>query len=72
MSRPSQVQPECASPFDSASRRVFLHLWRTCDLLRSIEDDCLSDFVVSAKQYNVLLLKIVRPPHENNREGWLA
>jgi DNA-binding MarR family transcriptional regulator len=61
MSRPSQPEPECAIPFDSASQRVFLHLWRTYDLLRSVEDECLSDFGVSAQQYNVL--RILRASH---------
>lgn len=61
MSRPSQVQPECAIPFDSASQRVFLHLWRTYDLLRSIEDECLANFGISAQQYNAL--RILRASH---------
>lgn len=61
MSKPSQAEPGCAIPFDSASQRVFLHLWRTYDVLRSIEDACLSDFGVSAQQYNVL--RILRASH---------
>lgn len=61
MTTPNQTEPECAIPFDSKSQRVFLHLWRTYDILRSIEDECLSDFGVSAQQYNVL--RILRATH---------
>ncbi len=50
-----------AIPFDSPSQRVFLHLWRTYDLLKAIEDECLAGFGVSAQQYNVL--RLLRASH---------
>ena len=48
-------------PFDSDTQRVFLHLWRTYDLLKAIEDECLSRFGLSAQQYNAL--RILRASH---------
>ncbi|TWU06286.1 MarR family winged helix-turn-helix transcriptional regulator [Stieleria varia] len=43
-----------AIPFDSLSQKVFLDLWKTYDILRGIENECLADFGISAQQYNVL------------------
>lgn len=51
-----------AIEFDSTEQRVFLHLWRTYDLLKVVEEDCLAKFEVTAQQYNVLrILKAVAP-----------
>ena len=48
--------------FDSLEQRVFLQLWRTYDLLKAIEDDCLSRYELTPQQYNVLrLLKAAAP-----------
>jgi DNA-binding MarR family transcriptional regulator len=48
--------------FDSTEQRVFLHLWRTYDLLKAIEDECLSAHNLTAQQYNVLrILKAAAP-----------
>jgi DNA-binding MarR family transcriptional regulator len=62
MSAERPDEPEGAIPFDSPSQRVFLHLWRTYDLLKAIEDECLAGFGVSAQQYNVLRLLRARHP----------
>jgi DNA-binding MarR family transcriptional regulator len=54
--------PGEAIEFDSTEQRVFLHLWRTYDLLKVVEEECLSRFEVTAQQYNVLrILKSVAP-----------
>jgi len=51
-----------AIEFDSTEQRVFLHLWRTYDLLKAVEDECLVSFEVTAQQYNVLrILESVAP-----------
>lgn len=51
-----------AIPFDSLPQKVFLHLWKTYDILRGIEGECLANFGVSAQQYNVLrILKASHP-----------
>lgn len=48
--------------FDSSEQRVFLHLWRTYDLFKTIEDTCLSKFGVPPQQYNALrVLKAAYP-----------
>jgi DNA-binding MarR family transcriptional regulator len=57
------IQPtNDAIEFDSTEQRVFLHLWRAYDLLKSVEEECLARFEVTAQQYNVLrILKSVAP-----------
>jgi len=61
MSAERPDEPEGVIPFDSPSQRVFLHLWRTYDLLKAIENECLAAFGVSAQQYNVL--RLLRASH---------
>lgn len=62
MSGNATAEADGSIPFDSPSQRVFLHLWRTYDLLKAIEDECLAGFGVSAQQYNVLrLLRAIHP-----------
>jgi DNA-binding MarR family transcriptional regulator len=48
--------------FDSSEQRVFLHLWRTYDVLKAIEDDCMTQHDLTPQQYNVLrILKAAHP-----------
>jgi len=48
--------------FDSLEQEAFLHLWRTYDCLRAIEDQSFARFDMTAQQYNALrLLKAARP-----------
>ncbi len=42
--------------FDSLEQEAFLHLWRTCDRLKIIEEDLFSQFDLTAQQYNTLRL----------------
>ncbi|HBJ34841.1 MAG TPA: MarR family transcriptional regulator [Planctomycetaceae bacterium] len=59
--QPSSLSSD-AIEFDSIEQRVFLHLWRTYDLLKVFEDECLTKFEITAQQYNVLrILKSVSP-----------
>jgi DNA-binding MarR family transcriptional regulator len=45
--------------FDSVEQRVFLHLWRTYDLFKAVEAECMSRFEITPQQYNVLrILKV--------------
>lgn len=64
MSTRATADPADRVPFDSASQRVFLHLWRTYDLLKAVEDRCLLNYGVSAQQYNVL--RILRASHPDS------
>lgn len=58
----AKAEHASAASFDSLSQKVFLHMWKTYDILRGIEDECLADFGLSAQQYNVLrILKANHP-----------
>ncbi|EMI20572.1 transcriptional regulator, MarR family [Rhodopirellula maiorica SM1] len=47
---------------DSPAQEVYLHLWRSYDRLRAIEDDLFGQYELSAQQYNALrLLSVVAP-----------
>lgn len=62
MENPTKAEHLSAVPLDSLSQKVFLHLWKTYDMLRGIESECLADFGLSAQQYNVLrILKANHP-----------
>jgi len=48
--------------FDSPEQEAYLHLWRTYDRLRSLEDELFAQYDLSAQQYNTLrLLKAAHP-----------
>lgn len=48
--------------FDSSAQEVYLHLWRSYDRLRAIEDELFGQYELSAQQYNALrLLEVVFP-----------
>lgn len=48
--------------FDSPAQEVYLHLWRSYDRLRAIEDELFGQFDLSAQQYNALrLVDVVFP-----------
>jgi len=48
--------------FDSQQQEVYLALWRTYDRLRALEDELLSQYDLTAQQYNVLrLLQAAHP-----------
>ena len=47
--------------FDTAEQEAYLNLWRTYDLLRSIEDGLFAQFGLSPQQYNAL--RILRGEH---------
>lgn len=40
--------------FDSEEQKVFLHLWRTYDCLKALEDQVFARFQISPQQYNAL------------------
>ena len=42
--------------FDSKAQEVFLHLWRTYDCLKVVEDQAFAQFGISPQQYNALRL----------------
>lgn len=42
--------------FDTQEQEAYLNLWRTYDILRSIEDELFATFGLSAQQYNALRL----------------
>ncbi|MEQ9411109.1 MAG: MarR family transcriptional regulator [Fuerstiella sp.] len=48
--------------FDSPAQEVYLHLWRSYDRLRALEDELFARYDLSAQQYNALrLLDVVFP-----------
>lgn len=48
--------------FDSLEQEAYLHLWRTYDRLKAIEEALFDRYELSAQQYNALrLLKAVQP-----------
>jgi DNA-binding MarR family transcriptional regulator len=48
--------------FDSLEQEAFLHLWRTYDRLRALEDELFGRYELTAQQYNALrLLRGARP-----------
>lgn len=48
--------------FDTPEQEVFLHLWRTYDRLRAVEEELFARHDLTAQQYNALrLLKAVHP-----------
>ena len=49
------------NPFDLLEQEVYLHLWRTMDLLNDIHDELFRRFKVSPQQFNVL--RILRGHH---------
>ncbi|WP_404307913.1 MarR family winged helix-turn-helix transcriptional regulator [Neorhodopirellula lusitana] len=48
--------------FDSPAQEVYLHLWRSYDRLRAIEDELFGRYDLSAQQYNALRLLSVAAP----------
>jgi len=54
MENSAKAEHSSALTLDSLSQKVFLHLWKTYDVLRGIESECLANFGISAQQYNVL------------------
>lgn len=62
MEHPAQTIDYQGLKFDSLEQAAYLHLWRTYDRLRSIEDELFSRVGLSAQQYNTLrLLAAVAP-----------
>src|SRR5581483_1537458 len=48
--------------FDSIEQEAYLHLWRTYDRLKALEDELFEPHKLSAQQYNTLrLLRAVSP-----------
>lgn len=48
--------------FDSPAQEAYLHMWRTYDRLKAIEEDLFGRYELSAQQYNTLrLLRSVYP-----------
>lgn len=48
--------------FDSPAQEVYLHLWRSYDRLRALEDELFGQYDLSAQQYNALRLLDVAHP----------
>ncbi|QDU79036.1 transcriptional repressor MprA [Polystyrenella longa] len=56
MSTPSINPTENLPSFDSTEQEVYLHLWRTYDRLKVVEDELFGRYDLSAQQYNALRL----------------
>ena len=57
---PTSAQPR--RKFDSLEQAAYLHLWRTYDRLRAIEDELFERHGLSAQQYNALRLLAAAQP----------
>ena len=56
------VETSSRPQFDSLEQEAFLHLWRTFDRLRGVEDEVFAAHDLTAQQYNALrLLRSVAP-----------
>ncbi len=55
--------PNASLRFDSPEQEAFLHLWRTYDCLKALEEQLFSKFDLSAQQYNALRLLRSAHPH---------
>ena len=49
-------QRRASRRFDSVEQEAYLHLWRTYDRLKALEDELFEPFKLSAQQYNTLRL----------------
>ncbi len=56
MKRASRDQAREDRHFDCPEQEVFLHLWRTYDRLRALEDELFARWDLTAQQYNALRL----------------
>ncbi|QDS88589.1 Transcriptional regulator SlyA [Rosistilla ulvae] len=62
MASPAKSPTAQQARFDSPEQEVFLHLWRTYDCLKAVEEQLFAQHDLSAQQYNALrLLQQVAP-----------
>jgi len=62
MDRPTERRTSRPRRFDSPEQEAYLHLWRTYDRLRALEDELFARHGLTAQQYNALrLLRGVHP-----------
>ena len=54
--KPTPAPPAAKPSFDSLEQQAFLHLWRTYDRLKALEDEIFSAHRITAQQYNLLRL----------------
>jgi DNA-binding MarR family transcriptional regulator len=55
--------------FDSSEQEAYLHLWRTYDRLRALEDELFEPVGISAQQYNALRLLRASAPEPLTVQG---
>ncbi len=55
--------------FDSIEQEAYLHLWRTYDRLKALEDDLFERVGLSAQQYNALRLLRAAAPETLTVQG---
>jgi DNA-binding MarR family transcriptional regulator len=56
------ASPSRERRFDSLEQAAYLHLWRTYDRLRALEDELFERYDLTAQQYNALRLLQARHP----------
>jgi len=69
MSASSPPQRRAGRKFDSLEQEAYLHLWRTYDRLKAIEDDLFETHRLSAQQYNTLRLLRAAAPEALTVQG---
>lgn len=62
MAKISTIATPARRRFDSPEQEAYLHLWRTYDLLKGLEDQLFREYELSAQQYNAMrLLQAAHP-----------
>jgi DNA-binding MarR family transcriptional regulator len=69
MSIPSATSRRTSRRFDSVEQEAYLHLWRTYDRLKALEDELFEPFGLSAQQYNALRLLRAASPEPLTVQG---
>ena len=69
MASQSSPQRRAGRRFDSLEQEAYLHLWRTYDRLKAIEDELFETFRLSAQQYNTLRLLRAAAPEALTVQG---
>lgn len=72
MTTSSATAPRSTRRFDSIEQEAYLHLWRTYDRLKALEDELFEPFGLSAQQYNALRLLRAASPDALTVQGLAA
>jgi DNA-binding MarR family transcriptional regulator len=72
MATSSAASRKLTRRFDSVEQEAYLHLWRTYDRLKALEDELFETYKLSAQQYNALRLLRAAAPEALTVQGLAA